>query len=105
MPRTSPMAQLVVHFSVSTISVFQELFFFSSRRRHTRSLCDWSSEVCSSDLLRLEDPAAICELIASTIGIAEGKVDFEHLADDLREAGSSAAAARAVRKTLVEVAE
>src|SRR5438034_9460985 len=27
------------------------LFFFSSRRRHTRSLCDWSSDVCSSDLL------------------------------------------------------
>src|SRR5260221_9900635 len=24
-------------------------FFFSSRRRHTRSLCDWSSDVCSSD--------------------------------------------------------
>src|SRR5260221_7897791 len=23
--------------------------FFSSRRRHTRSLCDWSSDVCSSD--------------------------------------------------------
>src|SRR5437588_12223650 len=27
-------------------------FFFSSRRRHTRSLCDWSSDVCSSDLIR-----------------------------------------------------
>src|SRR5438034_2339977 len=27
-------------------------FFFSSRRRHTRSLCDWSSDVCSSDLHR-----------------------------------------------------
>src|SRR5260221_9215633 len=26
------------------------MFFFSSRRRHTRSLCDWSSDVCSSDL-------------------------------------------------------
>src|SRR5260221_7737661 len=26
-------------------------FFFSSRRRHTRSLCDWSSDVCSSDLI------------------------------------------------------
>src|SRR5438034_10892109 len=25
-------------------------FFFSSRRLHTRSLCDWSSDVCSSDL-------------------------------------------------------
>src|SRR6266496_412975 len=28
-------------------------FFFSSRRRHTRSLRDWSSDVCSSDLDRL----------------------------------------------------
>src|SRR6267378_6208362 len=27
-------------------------FFFSSRRRHTRSLRDWSSDVCSSDLRR-----------------------------------------------------
>src|SRR5690349_23713739 len=30
------------------ISLF--FFFFSSRRRHTRSLRDWSSDVCSSDL-------------------------------------------------------
>src|SRR6266568_6988273 len=27
-------------------------FFFSSRRRHTRWNCDWSSDVCSSDLSR-----------------------------------------------------
>src|SRR6267142_6717221 len=27
-------------------------FFFSSRRRHTRLTCDWSSDVCSSDLHR-----------------------------------------------------
>src|SRR5437868_15523644 len=27
------------------------MFFFSSRRRHTRSKRDWSSDVCSSDLL------------------------------------------------------
>src|SRR4051812_50195490 len=26
------------------------VFFFSSRRRHTRLTCDWSSDVCSSDL-------------------------------------------------------
>src|SRR5438045_9144417 len=26
------------------------IFFFSSRRRHTRCLSDWSSDVCSSDL-------------------------------------------------------
>src|SRR5689334_24676351 len=28
------------------------VFFFSSRRRHTRWNCDWSSDVCSSDLKR-----------------------------------------------------
>src|SRR5580698_1366502 len=35
------------------------LFFFSSRRRHTRLTCDWSSDVCSSDLaeaLRIDSP-------------------------------------------------
>src|SRR5260221_1946267 len=31
------------------------IFFFSSRRRHTRSLCDWSSDVCSSDLYTREN--------------------------------------------------
>src|SRR6266567_2203757 len=29
---------------------FKFFFFFSSRRRHTRFDCDWSSDVCSSDL-------------------------------------------------------
>src|SRR5688572_6459147 len=29
-------------------------FFFSSRRRHTRFDCDWSSDVCSSDLAAIE---------------------------------------------------
>src|SRR3989475_6501800 len=33
---------------VEPIIVF---FFFSSRRRHTRFDCDWSSDVCSSDLV------------------------------------------------------
>src|SRR5260221_1856668 len=33
-----------------TLVLFTVLFFFSSRRRHTISLCDWSSDVCSSDL-------------------------------------------------------
>src|SRR2546430_6521147 len=31
------------------------IFFFSSRRRHTRFDCDWSSDVCSSDLFRFTD--------------------------------------------------
>src|SRR6266478_1466682 len=32
------------------VKTFAGLFFFSSRRRHTRFDCDWSSDVCSSDL-------------------------------------------------------
>src|SRR2546430_13736697 len=31
-------------------SLWFVIFFFSSRRRHTRFDCDWSSDVCSSDL-------------------------------------------------------
>src|SRR2546430_1123735 len=33
----------------STVDIFT-FYFFSSRRRHTRCDCDWSSDVCSSDL-------------------------------------------------------
>src|SRR5438132_10156599 len=41
------------------------LFFFSSRRRHTRSLCDWSSDVCSSDLYSY---SGLCLFSAQTLG-------------------------------------
>src|SRR5438093_5952687 len=35
----------------TTMNLFKGvLFFFSSRRRHTRLVSDWSSDVCSSDL-------------------------------------------------------
>src|SRR5439155_15203066 len=34
-------------------------FFFSSRRRHTRWPRDWSSDVCSSDLVWLHVPCAL----------------------------------------------
>src|SRR5437762_994890 len=34
---------------------FSCFFFFSSRRRHTRYIGDWSSDVCSSDLINMLD--------------------------------------------------
>src|SRR5438105_12690824 len=37
-------------------------FFFSSRRRHTRSTRDWSSDVCSSDL-RIQFPFQLISVI------------------------------------------
>src|SRR6266496_3154993 len=65
-------------------------FFFSSRRRHTRSLRDWSSDVCSSDLLipriiRVDDAGAVdgadrhalrVLVEADTLG-ALGRIDHE----------------------------
>src|SRR2546430_3555693 len=42
---------IVFFFLIVTSTVF--FFFFSSRRRHTRFDCDWSSDVCSSDLITL----------------------------------------------------
>src|SRR5690242_7470989 len=40
-------------------------FFFSSRRRHTRLTCDWSSDVCSSDLRNVELPLLLTKLPAA----------------------------------------
>src|SRR5204862_1260464 len=56
------------HFAASPVGlrVFY-YFFFSSKRRNTRSLRDWSSDVCSSDLD--EAPAAPLEI---ELGFEEG---------------------------------
>src|SRR5574342_3917 len=45
--RVAPQKMEVVFFSLPFLSTF----FFSSSRRHTRSGGDWSSDVCSSDLV------------------------------------------------------
>src|SRR2546430_12550627 len=43
------MAEVVSGVVVRSVCLL--VFFFSSRRRHTRFDCDWSSDVCSSDLV------------------------------------------------------
>src|SRR2546421_9459659 len=52
-------------------------FFFSSRRRHTRSDRDWSSDVCSSDLQKV-----VVGRIETTgaLGVREAIADGEDLA-------------------------
>src|SRR5258705_3166000 len=50
------------------------LFFFSSRRRHTRCLSDWSSDVCSSDLIR-EGAEAIRAGAASPVELVQACLD------------------------------
>src|SRR2546429_1130547 len=41
------------------VGIIHVVFFFSSRRRHTRCSRDWSSDVCSSDLKELRDYSPI----------------------------------------------
>src|SRR2546430_9090013 len=55
--------------SISTTVYFCFFFFFSSRRRHTRFDCDWSSDVCSSDLTQRCDVPAAKVATASTAKI------------------------------------
>src|SRR5688572_25764164 len=55
-------------------------FFFSSRRRHTRFDCDWSSDVCSSDLVaaRLLDGTVLIAGGATTYGaVLRSAVSFD----------------------------
>src|SRR3712207_7808299 len=53
-------------------------FFFSSRRRHTRYWRDWSSDVCSSDLLELGalvlQEQALVALLERLVAALEGLV-------------------------------
>ncbi len=61
-------------------------------------------DLLGQNVLKLEDPAGICELIASVVGVAEGKVDLDGVTADLKDAGASASVARAVGEALVPVA-
>src|SRR5215475_7476515 len=73
------------------------LFFFSSRRRHTRFSRDWSSDVCSSDL---PNPDTVIRCFDSCIG-ADGAEKYppitvaEHYLGKLMKASHSRLDAKA----------
>src|SRR2546430_8604076 len=50
----------------------QSQFCFSSRRRHTRFDCDWSSDVCSSDLFE----SAVAYAVARKLGFKKSAVHW-----------------------------
>src|SRR5207249_6109563 len=54
---------LSIFFFLFFLFFFFFFFFFSSRRRHTRSKRDWSSDVCSSDLLVEDVPWVVLNTI------------------------------------------
>src|SRR5947199_561663 len=64
-----------------------DVFFFSSRRRHTRCLSDWSSDVCSSDLAACAGPGPNdCTVSAET-----SAVDFVIASTAINDAGACTA--------------
>src|SRR5437868_8560666 len=50
------------------------IFFFSSRRRHTRSKRDWSSDVCSSDLNGVVPSADSATITGSNLVGVDGSI-------------------------------
>src|SRR2546421_767635 len=53
-------------------------FFFSSRRRHTRSDRDWSSDVCSSDQLQSQAEDGIRDLIVTGVDRKSTRLNSSH---------------------------
>src|SRR5437879_13585569 len=79
-------------------------FFFSSRRRHTRYIGDWSSDVCSSDLVRSQragnirvepGPNVTCHVGSEPVQLVH---PWKHLRDE--KIGRASCRER-VRKSLV----
>src|SRR6266568_8465277 len=75
-------------------------FFFSSRRRHTRWNCDWSSDVCSSDLYPLPALGA-AELAANPPRASSRTVVVAGVSDAIGVALARSHAAPGVRVCLI----
>src|SRR5207245_4229467 len=69
-------------------------FFFSSRRRHTRCYRDWSSDVCSSDLVTAAQILnvkafllSICAAVTFTVLLVSGNTMAMSVRERVREVG------------------
>src|SRR5207245_7810444 len=66
-------------------SFLHVLFFFSSRRRHTRCYRDWSSDVCSSDLEAQSNSVGIKkgDLVVPTVRRPDGCLNCQSSESDM----------------------
>src|SRR5690349_21993231 len=78
-------------------------FFFSSRRRHTRSLRDWSSDVCSSDLVG-DGAARSPDRRSGRLPVARrGRERVARVVDDVRRAAGAAEPGGLELRSVVEI--
>jgi len=62
-------------------------------------------KLLGQNVLKLDDPTGICELIASVVGVSEGKVDTDDVADDLKDFGTKPALVKAITNALVPISD
>src|SRR5256886_2946941 len=70
-------------------------FFFSSRRRHTRFDCDWSSDVCSSDLIYAMGLSYLPDRQTEPLALARGGVRVSAIDKAMYEEAVTAVGAHA----------
>lgn len=100
-----------LEFDLATKDIFEELtqqyevfFLFQKQGAYDEQqiLPAWR-ELLGERALVLDDPAAVCEFIAGLLGMMEGGLDLDEIADDLRAIGADASAVRAAGKALATV--
>jgi hypothetical protein len=96
---------------IDPVSVYRELarrwhvYFVlpnQSSYYHDPTVAEHWRAILGQHFLKLDDPGAVCELIAATIGVEERTVDLDQVLVDLAEVGSIAES-RSVGKALVQV--
>src|SRR5256885_11843342 len=83
----------VLRYAVSS----DRIFFFSSRRRHTRLQGDWSSDVCSSDLYPYRGPK---KLFAGGAGLTSTAADYARFCQMMLDGGKAGSTRLLSRKSI-----
>src|SRR5256885_12781781 len=81
-----------IQFGTTCLSTELLIFFFSSRRRHTRLQGDWSSDVCSSDLKILSKCFCRLRYHLDLVSFESAGVEEEGIVFDAGEDGRSVSA-------------
>src|SRR2546430_8937114 len=96
-------------FEVDMSELIFFFFFFSSRRRHTRFDCDWSSDVCSSDLLAITEHLSFAYALSGKREYGEAARQWvlascrtwQHEADNAVDGGKAYAVTRLLKGVAV----
>src|SRR6267154_4651625 len=81
------MFKLCSYFLIGPREIRVLFFFFSSRRRHTRWTGDWSSDVCSADLVVRDATALTGSVMGGTLGLSDRVYTLDAPLNDTTRSG------------------